>query len=179
MNIQTVKYVAKIDAPTEHTGFLVNGEHNIPLVVGNRLYQAVEAWVAAGGVIEVAFSTDALLAQTKETKRIEINTLCGAEIVEGFSSSALGASYKYQSEETDQLNLIGVVAGGINNSFKCGVLNANNVMVWSYKMHTAAQLKQVLNDSNGVKQTLLQKANTLKAQITPATTLADVDAVAW
>ena len=47
------------------------------------------------------------------------------------------------------------------------------------EMHTIAQLQQVLGDGKVHKQTLLQKANTLKAQVTGATTVKDVEAIVW
>jgi len=119
------------------------------------------------------------LDKLKESKTSEINSACSKAITSGFTSSALGTSYSYQSEQTDQLNLIGVVTAGQDDYFKCGVADANGNITWNYELHTIAQLQQVLGDGKVHKQGLLQKANTLKAQVTGATTVKDVEAVVW
>jgi len=119
------------------------------------------------------------LAEVQSLKISEINTLCGKAITSGFTSSALGSAHTYQSEQTDQLNLIGIVTAGQDDYFKCGVEDADGNITWNYEMHTIAQLQQVLEDGKVHKQTLLQKANTLKAQVASAITVADVEAIVW
>jgi len=126
---------------------------------------------------------DGLLAPTldelKASKTSEINTSCSKAITSGFTSSALGTPHTYQSDQTDQLNLIGVVAAGTDDYFKCGVTDANGNITWNYELHTIAQLQQVLADGKAHKQALLQKANTLKVQVASATTVAEVEAIVW
>ena len=123
------------------------------------------------------------LENAKSEKTNEINLLCKNEIISGFTSSALGNKHYYQSDELDQLNLIGVVAGNTDDMFKCGVEDAdfanNSIINWSYKMHTVLQLQRVLADGKAVKSTLLQRANTLKEQVASATTVEDVKAIVW
>ena len=119
------------------------------------------------------------LEQLKTSKTSEINTACGNEIVSGFKSDALGTAHNYQSAEIDQLNLIGAVAGGTEDYFKAGTKDADDVITYEYKMHTAVQLLQVLNDGKAHKQTLLQKANGLKVQVAEATTVEEVEAIVW
>jgi len=108
----------------------------------------------------------------------EINTACSTEITSGFTSTALTGGRTYQSQELDQLNLIGVVTGGTDDYFKCAK-TVSGKLVWSYEMHTVAQLKQVLNDGKVHKQALLQKAGTLKANVDLAKTQADLDLIVW
>lgn len=115
----------------------------------------------------------------KLSKIGEINTACEKEIVAGFKSDALGTSHNYQSEQIDQLNLIGVVTAGQDDYFKCGVEDADGNVVWNYEMHTIAQLQKVLQDGKAIAQGLLQKANTLKAQVANATTIDEVNAIQW
>lgn len=123
----------------------------------------------------------------KKEKTNEINKKCSDEITAGFKSNALGSEYIYQSEQIDQLNLIGVVTAGQDDYFKCGVqsieLDENNqetiVVNWDYKMHTIAQLQNVLKDGKAIAQTLLQKANALKVQVANATTIDEVNAIQW
>jgi len=119
------------------------------------------------------------LAELKASKTNEINSACAKAITSGFTSSALGTPHTYQSEQTDQLNLIGVVTAGQDDYFKCGVTDANGNVTWNYELHTIVQLQQVLADGKAHKQVLLQKANTLKAQVASAITVADVEAIAW
>jgi len=120
-----------------------------------------------------------LLQNKKDIKTNELNTTCAKEITSNFSSSALGDTHIYQSEQTDQLNLIGVVTAGQDDYFKCGVEDTDGNVAWNYKMHTIAQLQQVLGDGKAHKQGLLQKANTLKAKVASATTVAEVEAIVW
>lgn len=119
----------------------------------------------------------------REKKTNEINAACGSQIIQGFTSDALGSIKHYQGEQIDQLNLIGVVAGGIDDMFKCGTEDAsfatNGIIAWAYEPHTIAQLTQVLNDGKAYKQTLLQKAYTLKAEIEAASIVDEVNAIAW
>lgn len=120
-----------------------------------------------------------LIEKGKASKIKEINIACGNEIESGFISNALGTEYTYQSEQIDQLNLIGLVASGTDDYFKAGVTDVDGNITWNYELHTIGQLKQVLEDGKAHKQTLLQKANTLKAQVNTATTQADLDAIVW
>jgi len=119
------------------------------------------------------------LVEVQSSKISEINTLCGKAITSGFTSSALGSAHTYQSEQTDQINLMGVVLAGQDSLFKCGVKDDKGNIIWSYKQHTIAQLQQVLADGKVHKQGLLQKANTLKVQVTGATTVKDVESIVW
>ena len=119
------------------------------------------------------------LAELKTSKTNDINSACSKAITSGFTSSALGTPHTYQSEQTDQLNLIGVVTAGTDDYFKCGVTDANGNITWNYALHTIAQLQQVLADGKVHKQGLLQKANTLKVQVASATTVAKVKAIVW
>ena len=114
---------------------------------------------------------------TLQTQKLGyINSSCKQAIESGFASSALGNSHTYQSEEVDQLNLIGAVSSGVAQPFKC---SADGGETWEYKVHTNEQLKTVLGDGAIVKAEFLQKANNLKAQIARATTVAELDAIVW
>lgn len=101
-----------------------------------------------------------LLASHKEKRITDISSECEADIVSGFASSALGTQHIYQSDRDDQTNLIGMVAGGTEDYFKCFDGTA-----WGYKMHTATQLKQVLNDGKSVKLSKLQTFAQKKASV--------------
>ena len=122
-----------------------------------------------------------IIENTKASKIGEINKACAMEILGGFISDALGIKHKYRSDQIDQLNLIGVVAGGTDDYFKCSedIDKEGEDAAYQYKMHTALQLLQVLNDGKAYKQTLLQKGATLKSQIAKATTVKKIEAISW
>jgi len=119
------------------------------------------------------------LEETKNFKINEINAACAKEIINGFRSDALGNTRVYQSEQLDQLNLIGVVTAGQDDYFKCGVEDANGSVTWNYESHTIEQLRQVLADGKTHKQSLLQKANMLKQQIKETATIEEVEKIVW
>jgi len=122
------------------------------------------------------------LRELKDKQTLKINSSCKSAIVSGFPSSALGSEHIYQSEETDQLNLIGVVLDGTDASFKCGIveiIDDKEITTWSWKAHTIEQLKTVFSDGKKRKEELLLQANTLKVQIENATTKEAVEAIVW
>lgn len=126
------------------------------------------------------------LEEMKKSKLTTINIACEKAIISGFKSSSLQAEYLYQSDRDDQLNLMGLVANGIDNFLKCGLVTIvlensieKEVITWDYKLHTIAQLKQVLADAAKYKLDLLTKANTLKIQVQNATTVNELDEINW
>ncbi len=52
----TVKNQANIDNPTVLTGYLVDGNMNVPLDNRNRHYQEVQVWIAEGNTPEEAYT---------------------------------------------------------------------------------------------------------------------------
>ncbi|AZV46846.1 hypothetical protein C3L23_06040 [Nautilia sp. PV-1] len=121
-----------------------------------------------------------LFNKTKDEKIKEINNIAQEKIVSGFISSALGSEHLYQSEPTDQINLLGVVQDanltGDNQFFKC---SPDNGQTWEYKEHTPEQITQVLKDGKTIKSAILEKANELKLQVNNATTIDEINAVTW
>lgn len=126
------------------------------------------------------------LEDFKSLKKDEINATCEKAIISGFKSSSLQDEYLYQSDRDDQLNLTGLVANGIDDFLKCGLVTIvlensieKKVITWDYKLHTIAQLKDVLADGAKYKLDLLIKANTLKIQVQNATTVNELDGINW
>lgn len=137
-----------------------------------KAYQPfVDLWTAA----EPPAPAPPTLDQLKADKIAEINAACRAEIVGGFVSQALGSPYTYDSQEEDQLNLIGAAGLGVDIPYRC----ADAAGIKAFRQHTAAQLRQVATDGAMVKLGALQKAANLKAQVAAAVTEADVAAVVW
>ena len=106
-----------------------------------------------------------------------INSECAKQITSGFTSIALDGvtKYYYKSGQIDQLNLIGLVVSGVGDAIKCSV----DGITYNYVLHTAVQIKQVMDDGKAYKITQLTKANDLKVLANSATTQAELDAIIW
>ncbi|MEN4053776.1 hypothetical protein [Sulfurimonas sp. NWX79] len=163
----------------KENGYLINDEMYVPNDSSNRHYQEVQEWLKTN-TPEPEFSIEELKLQ----KISEINSSCSKQIVSGFTSTALDTAtpttYHYQSEQIDQLNLIGLVSGGVDDVLKCSKDDSSgNPTTWNYELHTIAQLTQVLNDGKAYKINLLTKAADLKAQVEAVATQAELDAIVW
>jgi hypothetical protein len=113
--IATDKRVVSFFKPLPDRKELSFDENNLPLIVDK--------------VIKI----DEIIA----SKIMEINQACTKAITSGFKSSSLGAEHIYQSEEKDQLNLMGAKVRGTDAPVKC---SADGGKTWEYKIHTPEQL---------------------------------------
>ena len=118
------------------------------------------------------------LEQLKSAKTAEINSKCEKEITSGFKSDALGTEHIYQSTETDQTNLMAMIIANEDDYFKCGT-EQNDIITWTYELHTVLQFKTVHKEGKDIIRTLLQKCNTLKQQVIDATTVEEVNEIQW
>lgn len=108
----------------------------------------------------------------------EVDTICSQRITGGFWSSVLGERFCYSTTLDDQLNLSGAAALGVDLSYPC----ADQAGVKAYRLHTAAQLRQVADDFTRFKLELLQQAYSLKAllqQARDAKDLTALESVTW
>lgn len=121
---------------------------------------ALDAWQTAVTAADAA-PLPLTPAEAAVSRIAVISSACEAAIISGFPSSALGADHTYQSDRDDQLNLIGAVSAAADMLFKC----ADATGAWAYRLHTAAQLRQVLTDGAAVKLGHLQTFATKKAQV--------------
>lgn len=103
-----------------------------------------------------------------------INHACEAAITSGFQSDALGAPHQYSSQLDDQLNLTGAILRGLDMPYAC----RDEQGVKAFRLHTAAQLRQVGDDFTLYKLQLLQHANELKQQLDLALEAGDAEAMA-
>ena len=115
------------------------------------------------------------LPKMKELKIQNFSKNCESEIINGFTSNALGEVYYYQSNRDDQLNLIGVVTAGEDTLYKSSLDN----QIWEYKLHTINQLKKVLSDGKAIKTNLLQKFTNLKNQIISTQNIEELEGIKW
>ena len=111
----------------------------------------------------------------KIKKTNEINIACRNQIIGGFKSSAKGDEYTYQSDEVDQLNLIGAVTTGVRQKIKC---SSDDGLTWQWLDHLNSEIKQVLKDGAVTKATYLQKAAQLKNQVSTES-LDQLDQIKW
>lgn len=111
--------------------------------------------------------------QKKESLLRTANGICESKISSGFFSSALGILHFYGSDRDDQLNLIGAVS--LNNSVLYKCLDPKGVK--EYRLHTADQIRQALNDGALRKTFLLQKVADLKSCIRTANSLEELSVI--
>ena len=126
------------------------------------------------------FISSTSLADIKIAKISELNLSCEQTIISGFPSSALGTEHYYQSDRDDQTNLLGLVVAGQDSILKCGVLQTDGTILWTFDTpHTIGEIQQVFSAGATYKMEQLQKCNTLKQQVNSATTEADIDLIVW
>lgn len=136
--------------------------------------------IAKADIEDAKVKQEALYLQDYKDELIKaINAKCELEIISGFPSLALGDEHIYQSDEKDQLNLVGRVTTNKDGLFKCRVKQEDESVVWDWKPHTSAQLQTVLQDGDKYKEELLIKANQLKVSVTSATTVEELESVVW
>jgi hypothetical protein len=122
------------------------------------------------------------LDQVKAAKLAEISTACAAEIVGGFSSSALGASHTYPSQATDQSNLMAAVLSSLSapaEGWETPVWCVDSSGSGTYRMHTATQVQAVGNDSLSARNAALAKKAALEVRISQAVIVEQVQAASW
>ena len=138
------------------------------------MYSSID-WGTETVILQSVLDADWLTCY--KTMHIENLSLSAqADIVEGFSSSALGTAYWYDSKFEDQMNLIGAEAAGDTMDYPCRD-DAASAKV--YRSHTNPQLITVVRDARDLKTTILQSFNTKKASIMAAADQAAVDAIVW
>lgn len=123
------------------------------------------------------------LDELKATRAAYIEGKCATQIIAGFACDALGQTHTYPSKPTDQANLTAsvldaVLAGdapGWTTPFWC----ADAAGIWAWRQHTSAQIKAVGAAGKAAVLTAQARNATLQAQITAATTAAEVEAVKW
>ena len=107
----------------------------------------------------------AAVSDVATTRIATLSADCEAAITSGFVSAALGTPHAYQSDRDDQTNLLGshatALATGQSVPHKC----ADAFGVWAYRLHTPAQMIQLLADGAAVKLGHLQRFGQLRDQV--------------
>jgi hypothetical protein len=123
------------------------------------------------------------LAEARAAQIALLRDACAAEIVGGYSSSALGTPHLYPSTPTDQANMAASVlasllpdlAAGWTTPFWCADADG----AWSFAPHTAAQIQQAGIDGKAMVVAAQTRLAGLEASIAAASTVAAVQAVVW
>lgn len=123
------------------------------------------------------------LAQAQAAQIGLISAACGAAMIAGLSSSALGSAHSYPTKQNDQLNLSSSVLASLmpNNptgwttQLWCADVNSN----WAFVAHSASQVQQVGQDIKALITAMIVKNTTLAGQVIAATTVSAVQLIAW
>jgi hypothetical protein len=145
--------------------------HNLPFDDPASLQPFVDAHAAK--VAELAQPLP--LAEYKAVHIAHLEIQAGNNITAGFNCAALGGLHHYGGKATDQINLIGAVSTGLDLPFPC----ADENDVWARRLHTAAQLQQVLNIGAAHKQEILVALDDVRDQVAAAVDHDSVDAIVW
>lgn len=158
-------------------------DYLLPLTDEQFSSAAVGTWYVANGALAPtapAPTAAQSLAQAQADQIAKISSACAAALTSGFSSSAIGSARAYPSQDTDQLNLQSAVSAsmaapaGWSTPVWCA-----NAGVWSFALHTTAQVQQVNADWLVYRTAIQAKYAGLVAKIAAAVIPADAQAVVW
>lgn len=107
-------------------------------------------------------------------KEQEITSLAKEKLVSGFYSEALGTLFEYSSSLENQQNLTNSLLSGKDCYIKCGNLDG-----WVRRLHTNDEAKQVLEDFNAYKDSLLDKLDTLKLKLAKSFNEVSIGDISW
>lgn len=113
-----------------------------------------------------------ILQYLKQQHILELSEQCQVKIISGFTSNALGVTYLYDSEDVDQINLLGsLLTTAPTTEYPDGIttdyatrsvvmpLMGNAVNPKIYRPHTHFQLRRVAYDGAVFKLTWLKRFN--------------------
>ena len=124
------------------------------------------------------------LDRAKEAKVAELKAACSAAVRSGFVSAALGSDHRYDTDKTeDQVNLIGAGNAGADIKYTCTKVDTD---IKARRLHTAAQMAQVLADGIAQKDAYIDLLHAKLAAVSAISmttdlgaALTEIDAVTW
>jgi len=164
--------------------------HCTGTAINGTMLEKYESLIHDGGdyIPSKAVLDDFIFEDLKITAIDNLSTICQDAIRGGFFSSALGSRHIYDSDEVDQLNLIGATTstlptptepdGGLMYYAVREVID-NITQPKDYKPHTHTQFRQVMADGAAYKLALLMNFNYKRYFISNATTPEEVLAITW
>lgn len=114
------------------------------------------------------------ILEAKQLKIAELNATCD-KLLLSFKSSATGAERIYDSEVEDQLNILALVAAGVDSYFRCALPDGPKENV----KHTAAQMKQVFADGLKHKSVIIGICGILKAFVETQSDIDKIRTINW
>lgn len=146
---------------------------------GEQTITAMLAVVEPYGLIVAQSELDA----ARRTRVSLLSASCAAAIVGGFRSEALGSAHAYPSDIKDQINLMGSVTDsiipGLPENWQTPFWCRDEDGVWSWKMHSAAEIQQAGRDGKARVVACQATLETLTAAVMVAATVEDVVAIVW
>lgn len=153
---------------------------------GQVFYDAAGAFVIIDALGEVpagllASPPPPTLEEVRAKQSGALNSLCQSEITAGAVSMALGASYTYPTEITDQQNLAANVLSslfpGLPSDWTTLQMCKNTDGDWGYVAHTAHQIQQVGSDVKSVISALLVRNSVAQKKVQIAALVTEIEAV--
>lgn len=117
---------------------------------------------------------EALISEARQLKIAELNATCDSLLV-SFKSSATGVERIYDSEVEDQLNILALVAAGVDSYFRCALPGGAKENV----KHTAQQMKQVFGDGLKYKSVIIGICGILKAYVETQSSIDKIRRINW
>lgn len=149
-----------------------------------NIYENI-TWINESDIIAKEDLDIRKLVVLKRNRISMLSNECRESIISGFTSSAIGVEMLYDSEEVDQLNLIGATTDtspDINEPNGYSILYACRDIVTNikeYRLHTHFQLRQVMRDGAEFKLQQLQKFHILRMAVEMAGSIEEIDSVNW
>ena len=123
------------------------------------------------------------IVQAQATQIALISAACGAAVIAGLNSSALGAAHSYPTKPNDQQNLSSSVLASLMPNNQAGwttqLLCADTNGNWAFVAHSASQVQQVGQDIKALITAMIVKYTTLAGQVMAASTVAAVQNINW
>lgn len=117
------------------------------------------------------------IEEARKVKKDELSALCNQAIVGGFTSSALGATHTYPSDEEAQRNF--------HSELDRIRLDSTYTTIYfktfdaGYLPHTVAQFTKVFLDGHTAGRSQIAKLNQLKSDIDKVTDPNNLDVFVW
>lgn len=143
-----------------------------------NIYENITLVSGAEQLPSQAVLDDFFMQDFKLNKIIELSNECEQHIIGGFESNALGSPHIYDSEQVDQLNLVGTTSciapiEGVREAsvspYACRPVIDGVIQAKTYVVHTYVQLRQVIDDGAAFKLSKLMKFNQLRDYINTTT----------
>jgi len=153
----------------------------------SKNYDDIE-WIGGDELPTKVILDDLIFQELKATKVAELSKACNVQITAGFESDALGYPCIYDSEDVDQINILGVMSmispapglpEGSYAPYAVRKIIDGEIKPKEYCIHSYAQLRKAVTDGGVFKLTLLQKFNDKRDLVNAATTENVINEMTW